>query len=110
MSQERSPGFVGVCINKQDQARRSLAQGKDSRDHTIMDIFVVIALKTKKNLLILFKKKVSYALETVSFIAIVVFFVTLRGLSIMKKKSNVCGWVGGWVRVWAVWVSETEIE
>ena len=80
MSQERSPGFVGVCINKQDQARRSLAQGKESRDHTVMDIFVVIALKTKKNLLILFKKKVSYALETVSFIAIVFFFCDVEGV------------------------------
>ena len=72
MSPERSPGFVGVCIKKQDQAMGSLAQGKESKDHTVVDIFVVIALKTI-NLFILFKREVPYALETVSFIAIVVF-------------------------------------
>ena len=57
MSPERSPGFVGVCIKKQDQARGSLAQGKESRDHTVVDIFVVIALTTIKKLLILLERE-----------------------------------------------------
>ena len=81
MSPERS--LSRICSRLSQETRSSegaCSTGEESRDHTFVDIFVVIALKTIKNLLILFKREVPYALEMVSFIVIVDFFCDVQGV------------------------------
>lgn len=61
-------------------------------------------------------RKHELARKTAAFLAVMdskdadALVAVLSKLRQRQKKSSVCGWVGGWVRVWVVCVSETETE